>query len=81
MNHTYLPGLLAASGAWRVLIDYLPDQDNKQAVDKFLTSKEYHPYRLWHTWLTGIYGQRSRPLKLWYPGGQLKDAIPRLEYR
>jgi len=81
LNHTYPSGPFSASEAYQVLIDHLQNQDDKQIVAKFLTSKEYHPYRLWHTWLTGIYGQRSRQLTLWYPGGKLKDAVERLEYR
>lgn len=81
LSSNYPPGPLAASGAWQVLVDRIADSEEKEKVDDLLTSKEYHTHWLWHTWLTGIYGVSSRPLKLWYPGGKLKDAVQQLEYR
>ena len=79
-DSSYTPGPLATSGAWQVLVDRIDDSE-REGVVYLLTSKEFETYRLWHSWLTGIYGQRSHPLKLWYPGGKLQDAIGRFKYR
>ena len=36
---------------------------------------------LWHSWLTGLYGCTVEPMDLWYPGGTLKDAASKIEFR
>ena len=36
---------------------------------------------LWHSWLTGLYGCTLEPMDLWYPGGTLKDAASKIEFR
>jgi len=77
-DRRYPPGLLASSGAWQVLGGEVTDEKLRQ---HYLASKGIHTYRLWHTWLTGIYGARRYTAHAWYPGGKLKDAVPRLEYR
>lgn len=37
--------------------------------------------RYWHTGFTGLYGTQVIPNAVWYPGGRVKDAIGKLEYR
>ncbi|MHB9132438.1 MAG: hypothetical protein ACYDBB_15315 [Armatimonadota bacterium] len=39
------------------------------------------PTMLWHTPLTGMHGWRTTTYELWYPGGKLKDAIGKIDYR
>lgn len=36
---------------------------------------------LWHSFLTRLYRRTTRPVELWFPGGKLRDAAARLEWR
>lgn len=38
-------------------------------------------YRLWHTWLTGLWARRSIKVSVWYPGGRVIDGAPKMEWR
>jgi hypothetical protein len=44
-----------------------------------LTRVDVSPF--WHSWFTGLYSCRRRDGSLWYPGGKLADAAPRVEWR
>lgn len=38
--------------------------------------------RLWHSWLTGLYGKADGgPLGVWFPGGTLKESADKIEFR
>ena len=46
------------------------------------TRDEHHEVvPLWHTWLTGLYGQQLEPLDIWYPGGLLSPTAGKVQYR
>ena len=36
---------------------------------------------LWHSRLTRLYRRTTRPVEMWYPGGEPRDAAARLEWR
>ncbi len=79
------PSLLKASypAGWfkdSGLLASLPKKE-RESSDTILTSHSFRAYPRWHTWLTGIYGKETTPLELWYPGGMVEEALPRLSYR
>lgn len=47
----------------------------------FFDAQRTESIPLWHSWLTSLYGRKTVPLELWYPGGTLSEAAGRLEYR
>lgn len=73
-TRSFPPGWVHETDAWtssKRLREYLQD------------SPPYRPIitPFWHTWLTGIYARREQPVRLWHPGGVLKDAVDRFEWR
>jgi len=73
---TYPAKALAQTGIWPLLQQAAPEIGKPSLADHCYTT-----HRLWHTWLTGLYGKTGTPMVLWYPGGKLKDGIKHLEYR
>jgi hypothetical protein len=53
--------------------------------DKGFSSAYVHyrgtPQPCWHSWFTGLYRAGAMQVELWYPGGTIRDAIRRLEFR
>ena len=80
-ENTCPAGPVVRSAVWPLISSYFVDQYKHTLVIDHFTSKRYTTYRLWHTWLTGIYGKRSIRLQLWYPGGTLKYGVKGLSYR
>jgi hypothetical protein len=39
------------------------------------------PARLWHSLFTGLYAIDAKSVRVWYPGGTIKEGIERLEFR
>ena len=51
--------------------------DSRTVIEADLAKWGYswHVIRRWHTWLTGMYRVDRTPMRLWYPGGKVKEAI------
>ncbi len=47
----------------------------KSPTDFSIPLTEQIPERSWHTWLTGLYKLRIRPLAVLYPGGVLREVV------
>ncbi|MHB9023218.1 MAG: hypothetical protein ACYC7E_03460 [Armatimonadota bacterium] len=64
---------------------YPPGWLSGMPFDKGFSSAYVHhrgiPRPYWHSWLTGLYGADARQFELWYPGGKIKDAIGKIEFR
>jgi hypothetical protein len=46
-----------------------------------MTGQAVVVHSFWHTLLTGLYRKSYRSTAVWYPGGLVKDALPKLEFR
>lgn len=58
---------------------FIPEDETKRLLDN---SHFAETYKLWHTYLTGLYGvKENSKMVIWYPGGLLKDCVDKLEYK
>jgi len=73
-DKTFPAGPIGNSGVWKLIIAELQKHYNP-------TMTMYTTYPLWHTWLTGMSGKHAHIVRLWYPGGKLKDGVSGLAYR
>jgi hypothetical protein len=69
---SYPAGWLAETSLWG-------EFPNENAA--LLRGKSVAIQPFWHSWLTGLYRKSYKPTAVWYPGGPLKDALPKLEFR
>ncbi len=76
LPHSAAWATLSKSAAWHSL-----DQNTRDSLTEHFTSTMYTTPRLWHTRLTGLYGKREFQTELWYPGGKLREVMPRLRYQ
>ncbi|MHB9025312.1 MAG: hypothetical protein ACYC7E_14270 [Armatimonadota bacterium] len=67
---------------WSYPAGWLADQPFTKEIDhKILQGHRVIPHPLWHSWLTRLYRKETIPGEAWYPGGKIKDALGKIEYR
>lgn len=57
---------------------------SKQNVIEIVVEESGYDCRIltrWHTPFTGLYRVDTSPMRLWYPGGKIKDNIDNIEWR
>jgi hypothetical protein len=72
-DYIYPSGWIESSGADR--------ESPFTMAPQFSHLSTYKTYPYWHSFITGLYGKKSKIMDIWYPGGRIKDNIDKIEFR